>query len=353
MSDDSPGGFRLQAFHARIRWLLLARVLIVTVFLGATALTHVQPDSDPDFPLREVATLIVAAYLFSLGSATFLQHIRRLRAFAYLQVSADVFLISLAVPLTGGLRSPMAVWYNLAIIAAAILLFRRGAFVTAALSSVTYGILMNLIYYEALPVALVYSPKAIGPGFAVVYQIAANIGSFFSIAFLSSILVERLARTEWALEQSEATLQRISALQRTLVQNLESGILTTDSHGRIESANQAVETILGRRAADVIGKRIVEIFPVLRPPLGKRHVLGPNPVPTELSYSAGPGTEARILRCISAALADTYDNPIGMLFILQDITTITEMMEERDEQDAERGSDAAVLGEPGPPALEG
>ena len=164
----------------RIRWLLLARVLIVTIFLAATALTYGGADPDPDFPLQEVSALIVVGYLFSLLSVSVLKRISRLKAFAYLQVSVDVFLISVAVVLTGGLRSPMAVWYNLAIIAAALLLFRRGAFAAAGLSSVVYAALMTLAYWGALPFASIYpqtgTMTALGIGLA--YQVGANIGSY-------------------------------------------------------------------------------------------------------------------------------------------------------------------------------
>lgn len=332
-SEANSSALESEFLQDRIRWWLLARVLIVTIFLGATALTHLRIDSDPGFPLKEVASLTVAAYLFSLASAFLLPRVPHLDLFALLQITSDIFLISIAVLLTGGLQSPMAVWYNLAIIGAALLLLRRGAYTAATFASLTYGALMNLIYYQALPAALLFEPRLAGPGFGVVYQIAANIASFFSIAFLSSLLVERIARTERALELSETTRQRIEALQTALVQNLESGVLTTDNEGGIESANRAVESILGRRAEEIIGRSIVEIFPVLRPPVGSKRVFGPSLIPTELLYAPRFDSVQKILRCTSAPLADTYQNPIGMLFILQDITTLVSLVQAAREEE--------------------
>jgi two-component system, NtrC family, response regulator PilR len=322
-----------EALRTRLRWLLLARVLIVTVFLGATALTHVSPDSDPDFPLRAVAGLIVLAYVFSLGSAYLLNRARELRVFALCQIAADILLISTAVLLTGGLGSPMAVWYNLAIIGAAMLLLRRGAYAAAAFSALTYGVLMNLVYYHALPSWLIFAAGLAEPGFGVVYQIAANIASFFSIAFLSSILAERLAAAELALSESEAHLQQVEYLQKVLVQNIESGILTTDAEGSIRSANQAIETILGKPAGEILGQRIYSLFPVLRPPVGAKRLIDPSHAPIELSHRTRADGPEQILRCTSAPLADTYQNVIGALFILQDITALKDLDEEEPQEE--------------------
>ncbi len=354
-SEANSFALQPEFLQDRIRWWLLARVLIVTIFLGATALTHLRIDSDPGFPLKEVASLTVAAYLFSLASAFLLPRIPHLDRFALLQITSDIFLISIAVLLTGGLRSPMAVWYNLAIIGAALLRLRRGAYMAATFASLIYGALMNLIYYQALPVALLFEPRAAGPGFGVVYQIAANIASFFSIAFLSSLLVERIARTERALELSETTRQRIEALQTALVQNLESGVLTTDNEGGIESANRAVESILGRQAEEILGRSIVEIFPVLRPPVGSKRVFGPSLIPTELLYAPGFDGVQKILRCTSAPLADTYQNPIGMLFILQDITTLVNLVQQtaREEEPVSLAASSVVAKTPSVAGLVG
>ena len=307
-------------------------MLIVTVFLGAVAGTHVSPDSDPNFPLRGITGLIVLAYAFSAASAYGVARIDDLRAFALAQVVFDIVLNSIAVLLTGALESPMGVWYNLAIIGAAFLLLRRGAYTAAALSSLTYGTLMNLVYYHALPSVLGFAPPAPEPGLGVVYNIAANIASFFSIAFLSSILVERTTSTQRELRESQEDFQRIENLQKVLVQNLESGVLTTDAEGFVKSANQAIETIIGRPGAELIGRRISDVFPALRPPVGAKRVI--DPIPIELSHRARPDAEEQILRFTRAPLTDTYKNLIGSLFILQDVTQLRKVSAESLEEPA-------------------
>src|SRR5205823_613615 len=115
---------------------------------------------------------------------------------------------------------------------------------------------------------------------------------------------------------------------RVLVQSRESGVLTTDAHGISRSANQAVETIIGRPAAELVGQRISEVFPVLRPPVGAKRVLDPSPIPLELTHRARPDAEEQVLRCTGAPLVDTYQNLIGSLFIVQDITALKKLSAE-------------------------
>src|SRR2546421_11114420 len=133
-----------EALRARLRVWLLARVLIVTVFLGAVAATHLSAEPDPTFPLHGIVALIILAYVFSIASAYAVARIADLRTFALVQVVFDVLANSVAVLVTGSLWSPMSVWYNLAILGAAFLLLRRGAYAAATLSSLTCGLLMNL-----------------------------------------------------------------------------------------------------------------------------------------------------------------------------------------------------------------
>lgn len=317
-----------EELRGRLRVWLLARVLIVTVFLGAFALDHLRYVTDPSYPIRSIAGLIVAAYSFSIVSAYAVTRTTQLASFTAVQIVAEIALISGAVLLTGGVHSPMGVWYNLAIIGAAFLLRRRGGYLAAALSSITYGIVANLSYYQVLPSALAPDAGAIEPGFGILVHITANIASFFSIAFLSSILAEQHADAERALLVSEANFQRVETLQRTLVQNLESGVITTDAEGMISSANQAVERILGIRSIDLVGRLISDVFPVLRPPVGPKRVLDPSPIPAELLHRQSLEAPEQVLRCTSFRLSDTYQNLIGSLYIVQDVTPLKKLVEE-------------------------
>src|SRR5438105_15273285 len=101
-----------EALRARLRVWLLARVLIVTVFLGTVAASHLTADADPEFPINAIIAMIVAAYAFSIGSVYAVPRITDLRTFAYVQVVFDILANTDSVLLPGSLPSPMGVWYK-------------------------------------------------------------------------------------------------------------------------------------------------------------------------------------------------------------------------------------------------
>ena len=126
----------------RLKWLLFLRVVILTFFLGATALfSFVKGDADPTL-LRSLQFPLIAAYVISISSALVLPWIKNLVLFSHAQIDFDVLLITGIVSLTGGVESPFPFLYNLAIVNSAILLFYRGAFITAGLSALFYGVLL-------------------------------------------------------------------------------------------------------------------------------------------------------------------------------------------------------------------
>src|ERR1043165_9916914 len=98
-----------EALRSRLRAWLFARVVIVTVFLGAVVAAHLSSDLGVGFPLRPLAALIAIAYAVSIASAYGVDRVADLRTFALTQVIFDILLNSAAVLLTGALTSPMGV----------------------------------------------------------------------------------------------------------------------------------------------------------------------------------------------------------------------------------------------------
>ena len=239
-----------EALRARLRGWLFARVLIVTVFLGAVAGTHVAPDSDPNFPLRGITGLIVLAYAFSAASAYGVARIDNLRVFALAQVVFDILLNSIAVLLTGALESPMGVWYNLAIIGAAFLLLRHGAYTAAALSSLTYGTLMNLVYYHALPSVLGFAPPppAHGPRLWFITSPPTSPPSSRSPSCRRSSSSVPPARSE-SCASRRRTSSESKICRRCWFRTSRAVFSPPTPRASIKSANQAIETIIGRPGA--------------------------------------------------------------------------------------------------------
>jgi two-component system sensor histidine kinase HydH len=60
---------------------------------------------------------------------------------------------------------------------------------------------------------------------------------------------------------ARSSLSRVRAFSNSLVENMPIGLVATDGEGILTAFNQTAETILSRRAGDVIGKRAEEILP--------------------------------------------------------------------------------------------
>jgi two-component system sensor histidine kinase PilS (NtrC family) len=119
----------------KMRWLLFLRVVILSFFLGATALFQFFTHAGNLHVLYPLSIPLILAYAISIGSALVLTRMRDLGLFAHLQVDFDVVLITGIIWLTGNFLSPFPFLYNLAVMNGAILLFYRGAFFTAGSSS--------------------------------------------------------------------------------------------------------------------------------------------------------------------------------------------------------------------------
>ncbi len=128
-----------KALADKIRWLLLLRVIIVSFFLGAAALFHFLRTEGELRYLLDLSIPLIIAYVVSIGSVAVLSRIPNLRPFAHAQVGFDVLLITGIIWITGDIASPFSFLYNMAVMNGAMLLFYRGAFFTAACSSLSYA----------------------------------------------------------------------------------------------------------------------------------------------------------------------------------------------------------------------
>ncbi|MGN6719575.1 MAG: hypothetical protein ACTHLX_19565, partial [Candidatus Binatia bacterium] len=194
----------------KIRWLLLLRVVILSFFLGATALFHFFGTEGDLSYLLSLSVPLVFTYLISIISVVILPHVPRLRLFAHAQVCFDVILITGIIRITGDIGSPFSVLYNLAVLNGAILLFYRGAFFTAGCSSLSYvGLLLWSQYYD--------SGYGILLSWSMLIQIFLSIGSFFVIAWLSGLLTNKLSETEQLLKEKQIDYQELDAFKDALL----------------------------------------------------------------------------------------------------------------------------------------
>ncbi len=306
MSDE------LKDLSEKIRWLLLLRVVILSVFLGATALFHFfQAESDIRF-LVSLSVPLILAYAISIASALFLPRLNHLRAFAHVQVTFDVFLITGIIWITGDSSSPFSFLYNLAVINAAILLFYRGAFIAAGSSSVCYAVLLFWAqnWWQIGNNAAVSGPSLV--------TMVINIGSFFVIAGLSGFLADKLGETQKLLKEKQIDFQELDAFKEALLQGIGSGVAITDSQGRINYFNQQAQSLISLGEAAVMGKRLDQIILGLRYDFQRGDRSGAV-YSEELPLPGLQGSQKQI-RLTLAPLSDSNQQLLGYVAIFEDVT---------------------------------
>jgi two-component system sensor histidine kinase PilS (NtrC family) len=214
------------------------RTITTTLLLGVVA-ARVLSQGAENFSTGDVTSfgLITFVYVLTLVYAALLRAGVVGQRSAWGQVLGDVVLASALVFQTGGVYSPFAFVYSLAIIEASILLFRRGAIVTAAVSStVLVAIIFALRQLSAVPEANV-------PRLAV--EVTIHVVAQFLIAALSGFVAEQLTRTGGRLVASEQELRQAVDLQNRIVAAMPSGLITCDAQGLVTFTNPAAQAILG------------------------------------------------------------------------------------------------------------
>ena len=187
-----------------IFWLILLRLIIVTAL--AISAVIIQYSTATFLPLMLFYYLIIATYglsviyllLYCWGKYQTLQ--------VCLQIFFDLLLITAFVYVSGGLRGSFYFLYIFGIIAASIVLSKRAAYLTAALSGVFFGVLVNGMHLGFLPYLGSDQPTELSPG-TVINNIFISWSMFFIVAFLVNYMKERLRRTAEKLHLAERELE--------------------------------------------------------------------------------------------------------------------------------------------------
>ena len=317
---------------AKMRWLLLLRVVILSFFLGAAALFHFfNQQGNPQFFYTLLIPLI-AAYAISVGSVWLLPRVPDLRFFAHLQVDLDVLLISGIIWITGDIVSPFSFLYNLAVMNGAILLFYRGAFFTAGFSS--------LCYVALLAMAGSFSHMKADPALrTMLMPVVLNIGSFFAIAWLGGFLAKKLSETERLLKEKQIDYQELETLKEALLQGVGSGVAITDARGCINYFNDQAQHLTSLRESAVMGKRLDQIFPGMN--YNFQALRNGGRVMIDEIQFAAPQSAQKQLRLTLTPLSDSREQLIGYVSIFEDITKQKELEEKiRLEEELRRAREA-------------
>lgn len=204
-----------QSTLRQLRWIILARIVfcIVLIFssLVFSAGENLSALSQPFLFLYYLAAVILC---LSVGYGFWLSSGKGLLALAYVQTIADTVVVTAIIYVTGSYDSMFTFLYLTVIIYAAMLLFQKGSLIIAAVSSVQYGLLIELEYYGAITPMLVNYPFAtvVDPSH-VLYRIIILMAACFAVAFLSGLLSLQLKRARQDLKITQQHFRRVEKME--------------------------------------------------------------------------------------------------------------------------------------------
>jgi len=335
MSELGKDSTESKELLSKIKWLMLLRLLFATFLLVATVV--VQARAYPTFFNTSLLSLYILTgviYFLTLCYALLLNRIRKHILFAYVQLFLDVLFVTALIYVTGGIESIFSFMYILTIINAAIMLYRRGGLLIASASSICYGSLLDLQYFNIIHPfytrATGLMTYSIGYFF---YTLLMNIAAFYVVALLSSYLAEELRRSSVKLKAKQYDLDQLELLHRNIVQSMSTGLITLNDRLKITYVNPAAEMISGSGYDELEGSYIGDIFPKIVPYLSLGVERGGNidmahrQKGIDIDFERQDGNKL-YLGFSQSILRDPNGEEMGLILIFQDLTEFRQMQEQ-------------------------
>ena len=295
--------------------LVKLRFLIVTFLLGIElAVTRVTANN---IPIRQFVSLIVLWYTLALFFLILNTVWEDVWLQSRLQVLCDLAMTTAVVYVTGGIDTPFTGLYPLLIVGSAMLLPRAWAYLTAALAFISYGGVLELGYYEIIRS---YSISRPDPK-ALQATILINLFASGAIAYLASSLSYKLRQVDVELQDTSGALESLQAVHENIIHSMHGGLITTDLDGRITLLNAPGQRLLHRRASDVYGKPVTELF---LDSLPSNESL---PLSQEVRSRTPSGAE-KIIGVTATRLTLPNGKEVGFVYTFADLTDIKRLERE-------------------------
>ena len=329
--DTKPKGEELTS---RLQTLMFLRVLFVSFLLGASLFIQIK-ETQTYFGYIQTShfLLLATVYFLTFVYIIILKYTKNLLWSAYLQLLADTLFVTAIIYTTGGIESIFSFLYILTIINGSILLYRKGGMVIASSSSILYGLLLDLHYYNLIhPLGARTTYTTEYQSLHLFYSIFVNIAGFYLVAYLSSYLSEQTRKSHVELKEKQIDIDKLEILNESIIDSITSGLIALDDNSKIILYNPAAEEIFGIKANKAFGQQIEQVFPFLnnylkneQPPPEQT----PRPLPPffDLPYSR-PDGEKIFFRLSISPLRLPLGRKEGHILIFQDMTEIRQIEEE-------------------------
>ncbi len=235
--------------RAWLTWLVKVRVIIISFLLAVELLiVNLTPNS---VPVRLFITVVLVWYTVSVFFIVLNSLWQEYKAQAVTQLFTDLAFVTAVVYVTGGIDTFFNFLYPLVIIVASILLPRYWSYLTAAVSFILFGAILELTFFDKVP-SFQSSPR--GDSKSLLAVILINFFAYLAVAHLSSALAAKLRQAGLELQDKSGELLSLQALHENVVHSIRSGLITTDIEGRITLVNSPGQKLLERTASSVYGR---------------------------------------------------------------------------------------------------
>ncbi len=243
---------------------------------------------------------------------------------AYVQALIDAAFISLLVFATGGIESVFSFMYVLMILLGSLERYMRGALVWAMLSSASYTL---LVYLQMKGVVTPPgSEDVVIPLARFLRSSGIHFAGFFLTGALSGLLGEDIRKGMERVQVRDEVIRKLETFHKNVIDNIPSGILTTDLSGRITLNNDSACAILGKTPEELTGRPLQEVLGGIDGGAERSRRDEPAPPRPEIRFVRPDGAEI-YLGFSASQMKDPDGNVIGRVVIFQDLTPIRQMEE--------------------------
>jgi two-component system, NtrC family, sensor histidine kinase PilS len=299
------------AYTVRAKALIGFRATFITLLLGSSFLFKIEYFHE--HPMA-ISHFIIFLYSLTIIYSLLLSRVKNLFVFIYIQLVLDVLAEIGLIYITGGIESWFSFTLILTVLSSSILLNKRAGYVMASLSSIFYGLLLDLQYYNLLPIP----HEAFNYEREFLYNIFIHTLSLYITAYLSGYLSSSLEKTVQKLKEKDTHLKDLEFFNREVIESLPSGVFTTDMNGNTVIFNKAAEKITGAKKESVIGGKIDIAMPFLNFPFREGRY--------EEILQTGQGQEGRkIIGMTISVLRDISGAETGTIGVFQDLTQMKKL----------------------------
>jgi two-component system, NtrC family, sensor histidine kinase PilS len=325
----------------RLLSLIISRIVIMAIILGTTIFIDINKQlfTIPYATINYFYFIVAIIYFFS-AIYIFLHKFKvNLILNIYLQITVDIIAVTSLIFMFGNTQVDYSLFYTLIIIYSAIFLGRKGGMLVASISSIFYGLFLNLEFYNLIPsFSFIQFDRQVNAADALT-NLMVRITSFYVLAFLVSFVVEQEKKAATLLEEKESEFNQLDLLFRSIVESVYTGVMTIDLNNVIKTFNTAAEDITGFSRRKVQGLKVNDVFPEILPYLNKETIEVKINNRFEIAIK-GKKNEKISLGLSVSPLKGQSEKQIGNILIFQDITQIKQM-----EKALEKSKNMALIGE--------